>query len=103
MKHPAPTTDTMVTQASGEHPRAAECENEQHGTHDPGETALEAVHMLAHALASALANMAEHAPADRWRVRVAAAQARAVEDLLAGFDDDDVKALRTSHRRRAMD
>ncbi len=44
------------------------------------------IRLLAHTLAAALTERSENVDASEWRLRVAAAQARAIEDILAGVD-----------------
>ncbi|MFO0653148.1 MAG: hypothetical protein U0326_43415 [Polyangiales bacterium] len=44
------------------------------------------IRMLAHSLAAALTARSEGVDASEWRLRVAAAQARAIEDILAGVE-----------------
>ena len=72
----------------------------KHGAHDPrpsgyrftpkAEQALpqsiEEIRELAHRLALALTERSEGVDASAWRLRVAAAQARAIEDILAGVE-----------------
>ncbi len=47
---------------------------------------LAEIRVLAHTLAAALTARSEGVDASEWRLRVAAAQARAIEDILAGVD-----------------
>ncbi len=48
---------------------------------------LPSIRAMAHALAVALTERSESVDASEWRLRVAAAQARAIEDILAGVDE----------------
>lgn len=47
---------------------------------------LAEIQAMAHALATALTERSEGVDVTQWRLRVAAAQARALEDILAGID-----------------
>lgn len=49
-------------------------------------SSLSSIRAMAHALALALTERSESVDASDWRLRVAAAQARAIEDILAGVD-----------------
>lgn len=57
---------------------------------DPEHVSVAGLRVLAHALADSLAALAEPpgSPSE-WRLRVAAAQARAIEDLLSGITEPE--------------
>lgn len=57
---------------------------------DPAQMSMAGLRALAHVLADSLASLSE-APGvpTEWRIRVAAAQARAIEDLLCDVSEPD--------------
>ncbi len=65
---------------------------------DPEQVSVSGLRVLARALADSLTVLAERpgSPSE-WRLRVAAAQARAIEDLLSGITEVDASPAHAHH------
>lgn len=70
---------------------------------DPEHASVSGLRVLAHALADSLSALAERpgSPSE-WRLRVAAAQARAIEDLLSGVTEPEAPPVQP-HLSHAFD